>query len=326
MDTLIHRLKRRYNMTIDAFRNDLQFSSQLAWYRVIDDLSLRVGFHALSNHFHQKKEQYILQYLQNATAEAFDRHKNNTDYGVRSENAPIWVCWWTGKENAPQIVRKCIDSIYQHAGEHPVNLITKENFSQYLEIPDYIMEKMKSGKMGLAHFADYLRICLINKYGGLWLDATMFCADNIPAQFFDAPFFTCKSDYQESRYLSHFQWVTFVLGGWPGNVFYAFLKDAFELYWKNNDTAIDYLFFDDLIYLAREGIPAIKKIMDDLPTNTPHRDDLQAAFNARLPAEQFCEIIQKDTSIYKLSWRETYSTEATDGGKSIYAYFLEMEM
>lgn len=326
MKELFNKLKRRCHMTADAFHNDLAFSSRLAWYRAIDDLCYRVGFHSLSNHFHKEKEQVILQYLQKTIAIALENHKQNTNYGQKTNNPPIWVFWWTGRDNAPKLVQKCVDSIYRNAGDHPVHFLSEENYSQYLDVPAFIMEKMKSGKMGLAHFADYLRVCLLNQYGGLWLDATIFCSDKIPEQFFDTPFFTCKSNYQESRYLSHFEWVTFVLGGWPGNVFYAFLKDAFEQYWKKNDAAIDYLFFDDLIYLAREGIPAIKKIMDDLPTNTPHRDDLQAAFNAKLPAEQFTEIIQKDTPIYKLSWRETYSTEAMDGGKSIYAFFLEMEM
>lgn len=113
----------------------------------------------------------------------------------------------------------------------------------------------------MAHFADYLRVCLLYKYGGLWLDATIFCADRIPEDYFEVPFFTCKSEYQESKFISHYQWVTFVLGGWKGNVFYAFMKEAFEIYWENNTSAIDYLFFDELIYIARENVTAIKQMI-----------------------------------------------------------------
>ena len=60
--------------------------------------------------------------------------------------------------------------------------------------------------------------------------------------------------------------------------------------------------------------------------NNIHRDDLQAAFNAKLPADQFDNIIKDDTVLYKLSWRETYSLSTAEGRKSIYAHFLEMDI
>lgn len=91
---------------------------------------------------------------------------------------------------------------------------------------------------------------------------------------------------------------------------------------SNADSAIDYLFFDDLIFLAREKIPAVKRYMDSVPENEPHRDDLQAAMNAALPACEFWNVVQDDTIIYKLSWRETYSEKTTDGRDSVYGYFL----
>ena len=59
--------------------------------------------------------------------------------------------------------------------------------------------------------------------------------------------------------------------------------------------------------------------------NTPHRDDLQAAMNAALPAEQFENVINKDTTLYKLSWRETYSELTADGKPSIYNRFLNLK-
>jgi hypothetical protein len=180
--------------------------------------------------------------------------------------------------------------------------------------------------MGLAHFADYIRVALLEKYGGLWLDATMFCSSQIPESYFEMPFFTCKSEYQESRYLSHYQWVTFCLGGWKGNMFYSFLKESFEIYWKNVDYAIDYLFFDDLIYFAKEKIDAINKYLENVPINTPHRDDLQAAFNAKLPAKEFWNVIKPDTTLYKLSWRENYSLTTNDGQDTVYKYFLNMQL
>ena len=101
------------------------------------------------------------------------------------------------------------------------------------------------------------------------------------------------------------------------------MKNAFEIYWREENTAIDYLFFDDLIYIAKENIPSIRKSLETVPINNIHRDDLQAAMNDALPAKEFWNVIRDDTSLYKLSWRETYSKMSSDGKQSVYGYFLE---
>ena len=184
---------------------------------------------------------------------------------------------------------------------------------------------MVQGLMGLAHFTDYLRVCLIEKYGGLWLDATIFCSEQLPNDYFTLPFFTLKSPYRETRYISKYRWTTFCLGGWRHNQFFLFMKDALEEYWLKNDYAIDYLFFDYIISIARDNNVFIRDLMDAVAENTPHRDDLQAAMNAALPAEQFENVINKDTTLYKLSWRETYSELTADGKPSIYNRFLNLK-
>ena len=66
-----------------------------------------------------------------------------------------------------------------------------------------------------------------------------------------------------------------------------------------------------------------KKMIDNVPINNIHRDELQAAMNAAEKARKFHEIINSNTVLYKLSWRETYSLKTADGEESIYSYFLK---
>lgn len=325
MNSLILRLKRRYKMTVENWRSDCCFSRKLAWLRIADDIGGRAHMHRLSIWAHGKKEEWILEYLQNMLEPVIQKYKKVEETGIMAENAPIWVCWWTGEETAPPLVRQCIRSIKKNAGKHPVYLITQINYEEYIKVPDFILWKMQSGQMRLAHFADYLRVSLLEQYGGLWLDATIFCTREVPEECFSKTFFTCKSEWKESSYLSNYQWVTFCLGGWQHNVFFQFMKEAFECYWKTEDIAIDYLFFDDLIYLAKENISIIRKIMEEVPINNIHRDDLQAAMNAALPAEEFWNVVRKDTTLYKLSWRESYQQKTADNQESVYGYFLRLE-
>lgn len=309
-----------------AFRADQRFSKNYAVFRLLGSLAGILKIRSVSRLFHEKKLQFELSYLESAVSELFEKYRGVNDIGAPEPNAPIWVCWWTGFETAPKLIRQCVRSTQKNSGSHPVILLTKDNVSDYIDIPGYITDKVERGKMGLAHLADYIRVAVLYRYGGLWLDATIFCSDAIPESFFELPFFTCKSEYRESAFLSHYEWVTFCLGGWKGNVFYEFMKDAFERYWSQNDYAIDYLFFDDLIYLAKKHVEAIKDLMEAVPLNTPHRDDLQDAFNACLPADAYQSVICDDTPIYKLSWREKYSEITESGEQSIYGFFLSLKI
>lgn len=326
MSNLLPRLKKRYKITVEAWKKDCTYSRKYACYRVIDEFGGRLGFQTISNIAYKKREKFILDYLETELQPVIAKYRNNDTLGQKTEKAPIWICWWLGIDIAPALVKQCVKSIIKSAGEHPVHLITKNSYEKYLSIPEYMLQKVQKKQMGFAHLADYIRVSLLEQYGGLWMDATLFCTDTIPEEYFDIPFFTLKSAWRESRYLSHFQWVTFCLGGWKGSVWYSFMREAFEAYWSKEEYAIDYLFFDALIFLARKNIPAIARLIESVPENTPHRDDLQAAMNQALPASEFWNVIQENTTIYKLSWREEYPTKTVKGQQSAYQYFLDLDL
>lgn len=326
MGSLFKRVSKRMHMTWTKLVSDCGFSPYLAWLRLVDELGGRIGFATAAKRAHDQKDQWIQAYLKRRLRSVLETYAADTDRGIGQQNAPIWVCWWTGEDTAPALVKQCLRSIRAHAGTHPVCLIDRETYRQYVTIPAYMLQKVKTGQMGPAHLADYIRVSLLAERGGLWLDATMFCAADIPEEYFEMPVFTCKSETQDCGYLSKMRWVTFVLGGYAGNMFYRYLKAAFEEYWSKEKAAIDYLFFDHIIELGWNEIPAVKVALESVPLNNVHRDDLQAAMNAALSADQFDDVLCEDTVLYKLSWRETYSPVTAEGEKSVYAAFLEKEI
>lgn len=326
MANLYARIQKRCKSLAENWKNDSLFSKKLAVLRFTDDVSGRLGLGHLSAYAHEKKERFILQFLQDELAMIIDRYRNDTYTGEKTEpDAPIWICWWSGEDTAPDLVKQCIRSIRKNAGSHPVNLVDAHNYKNYLDIPEVILGKLHAGKMKTAHFADYLRVCLIEKYGGLWLDSTIFSSKTIPEEYFDRDFFTCKSPVKKGYYLSDFQWTTFCLGGHKHHVFYRFMKESFECYWSKENAAIDYLFFDDLIYIAKETIPAIEAAIDGVPINNLRRDDLQAAMNAACPGKDFWNVVQEDTVLYKLSWREAYLRSTLCGEQTVFDYMLKMK-
>ena len=185
MKTLTSRIKRRVLLLINNFKSDCAFSILYALLRVMDELCGRVHLNKLSNIAHEKKDKWILNYLERQLSDLIQKYKNIDDIGVFEENAPVWVCWWTGVEMAPDLVKQCIKSIRKQTGSHPVHVIDQNSYSVYIDIPDYMMHKVKNGQMGIAHLSDYIRVSLLEKYGGLWLDSTIFCASSLPESYFD---------------------------------------------------------------------------------------------------------------------------------------------
>lgn len=324
MANIFTKIKNRVSMTVSAYRQDASFSHTLAAYRMVDDLAWRLGAKKIASYFHEKKDRWIQDYLEEKLASCIEKYADRCDSGEQVENAPVWVCWWTGEESAPPLVKQCIKSIRANAGNHPVHLICEENASQYLDIPVHILDRVRTKDMCLAHLSDYIRFSLLEKYGGLWLDATIFCNEEIPEGSFDIPVFTCKSETVQSRYISDYRWTTFCFGGRKNNGLFCFLKEALSEYWKENNLALDYLFLDYLIDIGYRRIPAVKQWLDDVPVNNIHRDELQAAMNAALPAEMFGQIVKEDTCFYKLSWRERYQERTASGMVSVYGFFLEI--
>ena len=94
--------------------------------------------------------------------------------------SPIWVCWWDGKENMPEIVKVCFQSVCNHSAGHPVRLVTKHNYQEYVIIPVYIVEKFNRGMITITHFSDILRMSLLCQHGGFWVDATILMTKPLP--------------------------------------------------------------------------------------------------------------------------------------------------
>ncbi|MDE7095373.1 MAG: capsular polysaccharide synthesis protein, partial [Anaeroplasmataceae bacterium] len=49
----------------------------------------------------------------------------------------IWVAWFQGEENAPILVKKCIESIRSSFPDREVVILTEDNFKEYVDIPEY---------------------------------------------------------------------------------------------------------------------------------------------------------------------------------------------
>lgn len=310
-------------MTVKSFRSDLHFSLSYALLRIGSELGGRLHLRGLSRRATQRKHRWVETFLEKQLEPVIRQYEHDTQVGQYEPNAPIWICWWTGEETAPPLVKQCIQSIRRNANGHPVHLITKENYLEYLDIPDYILRKVENGSMCVANFSDYLRFSLLAKYGGWWMDATLYCTQKLPEDIFTMSLFTCKGRTGPGDFYSGYRWTGFCFATHRNHVAVRFLQAAFDAYWQQNDVSIDYLLVDYLICLVYRKNATVRALMDALPENNLRRDDLQAAMNATLPASEITKVVQPDTIVYKLSWREKYELQTSDGEDSVYGALLK---
>jgi hypothetical protein len=81
----------------------------------------------------------------------------------------IWIFWWQGVEDAPPLVRKCIKSWEKNNADWDIRILSHEDVKTYVKMPNF------STKLSKALFSDILRLRLLSGFGGVWVDATVYC-------------------------------------------------------------------------------------------------------------------------------------------------------
>ena len=217
----------------------------------------------------QSLDRAILIYLKKEYGYLLKRYNSEwSEHLEKPINAPIWVFWWQGFEDMPDIIKVCQRSIEIFSSNHPVVLLTKDNIKQYVNLSKEIWQRYELGEIRIQHLADIIRVKLIRDFGGLWLDASVFCTKPIPEEYFNKFFYSIRKPNtpEEDDYnISLNRWTTFVIGGWKNNILCSFLSDFFDEYCKKERYFVDYFLFDCAIALAYENIHAAKSLIDELP-------------------------------------------------------------
>lgn len=236
----------------------------------------------------------------------------------------IWICWWQGLNNAPDIVKKCVESIRTHAGNHKIVIITDENYKEFVTFPTWIEQKYKQGIITKTHLSDLLRISLLARYGGIWLDSTFFCTGNLES-YFNMPVWSIKRpDYRHvSVACGEFANYSFGCTTEYRKVF-AILREYLLDYWKQYDYMIDYLFLDYLIVLARKQNTYVNQVFDEIVPNNKNCDELLKVFGNVFEPNEW-EKLKDNTALYKLTWKADFP-RSVDGKLTYYGKMLNGEL
>jgi hypothetical protein len=86
----------------------------------------------------------------------------------------IWTFW--DSDNLPNTVIKCIDSWKKYNPDYEITLLKKETINQY--IPETDIYSLKHANTP-QRISDFVRIHVLKKYGGFWIDASILLTDSL---------------------------------------------------------------------------------------------------------------------------------------------------
>ena len=140
----------------------------------------------------------------------------------------LFMVWFQGWDRTPEVVTHCRRSWEYHNPTWEIHLLDKDNLSDYIDLDDfsYLHEILPPSEL-----SDIVRIHLLERYGGVWADATCFCGRPLEGYldgYLDSGFFAFSRPGQDRMISSWF------LAAAPGNRLVETYCRATRAYWLKN--------------------------------------------------------------------------------------------
>lgn len=178
---------------------------------------------------------------------------------ARELSKKIWILWLQGWGEAPEVAISSRDSWILRNPEWDVYCLSKENISDFLsfEVTSEIFNQTKEH----AAQSDRIRIELLAKYGGVWVDATTICIK--PLDEWLSPnvkegFFAFSKPGGERPLSSWF------MAAESGNYIINQWRDMTRKIWRTSPPST-YFWFHDLFKEALERDPEFNRIWECVP-------------------------------------------------------------
>ncbi|WP_298994755.1 capsular polysaccharide synthesis protein [uncultured Desulfovibrio sp.] len=214
----------------------------------------------------------------------------------------VWQFWGQGIENAPPIVKVCVKSVSHNLAHKRHVVLSRDTVCNYVDLPAYVWDKYEKKIIPEAHFSDIVRLMLLRKYGGTWIDATVLLTKRPPDAFFTAPFFWFSCPPESLLGGSRILGSVWYLHAAKGQELVRASLDALLEYWKNYDYLAHYyilhLIFSNLI----ENYKVLWKEWESIPFYSsvpPHV--LQLELSKPFNQSRFEDILEM-SAVHKLTY------------------------
>ena len=273
---------------------------------VVSGKSLKAAYPAVT----ERVDEILIERYRHILDENKDRFsKANPNSGKPRESAVsriIWSAWLQGLDNAPEMVNVCLESHQKHLPGYEFRVLDMENYRQWVELPEWVEEKYARGMIPAALFSDVLRVAVLKRYGGVWMDASVLCTgfgnQQLQKQWTEVE----NSRFAVFRYYRKGDRYPSGLSNWfiaatPDNVVLTSVYDMLTAYWRDYDCTIDYYMMHLFISCALKAFPEMERGMPKL--NSRYSFFLGDALSRTYSQEAWQELVDH-VAIHKLNYRK----------------------
>ncbi len=223
-----------------------------------------------------------------------------------AEEKRVWICWFQGMENAPQIVQDCYASVCYWMKDWTITVITTENMDKYVKFPEYIIDKWKKGIISNTHLSDLLRLELLIRYGGLWLDSTTYMTEPIPSYIIDSDFFVYRNGWMDMEMINMGSWLMY--SKYKGHKILCETQRLLYEYWKKYNYIKNYFLMHIFFRMVTDENP---ELWNQVPMVNHIDSHLLMQELLKQYDESRCTQIMQLTSIHKLTYKVKTSKGVT---------------
>lgn len=232
----------------------------------------------------------------------------------------LFIYWDIGFKNSDKMIQKCLISWKINNPDWEIIELDKNNLINYIDIKKEIPD-IENKTITQTSYSDIIRIFLLEKYGGLWCDATTFC--NYPLNdwlfnYIESGFFAFElnSDRMNSSWFLYADKNNYIIKKWKEAVI-NHVNNIKKLginkgggisikIWKNNKYNYEhyfwfhYLFVD--LYNNDEKFKKIWDLTNKISADGPHL--LQKYGLVKEPSQEIKDHINtKKSPLYKLTYK-----------------------
>lgn len=184
------------------------------------------------------------------------------NYNPRYDSFPkkmpkiIWFYWHEPIGQAPEAVRLGIESWCRNNPNWTVNVLSDNTVKEHITLEEPPRDRKIQWR------ADVIRIALLAKYGGVWIDATTFCTrklDDWLPQLMESGFFAFPDSYPGRMMSNSF------IAAVPGNYLVTKWSKLMNRYWQKNGKLLHYFWCMHLFEFIVTTDRKAAKIWNDTP-------------------------------------------------------------
>lgn len=182
---------------------------------------------------------------------------------IEPEPEHVFTIWFQGEDNAPTLIKSCFDSMRRHMSL-PLVVLDEKSLFDWIELPDYIIDKWRSGKIKHTQFSDICRIELLYRHGGVWLDSTDFVTAPVPQWIMDQDLFLYMVGQRNiSGAYAYIQ--SCFIRGMKGNLLLGMWREAVHMFWKKESHKLDYFIHHLLLKHLLDVNPQASALFAQMP-------------------------------------------------------------